>query len=1854
MSATAIERAKAAATAAKATVKAALEKIKPKFGERITIAGEPVYLDMPEDSKVHADRIYLKKHYLPRDEITEETKEVYRRFTAEKKVASCKKDDLDILQKGLSYRLQTIEAEAADLSEKRGNSIPLRQKLGHAQGLRDLLEVVKGEVLLCANKEAADARRKAEEDAAAAAAALDNEPRGIEEDEVQTLVKKFAILILHAKNPQDADRPLLNRPSKNLIAKLETAPLLDEEGLTKFITDHTASNPLLMRILGMGETGLEEHDDFYKTKFYAELLDDIIEQLAPEFTENPPENMSPAKHISWIINKINHFFEEIIEHHDELNAEAAKLQATINDLRSKLEAAVKDAAAMRDGGVAAKATVEDLNAQLAAETAKLVNVQAELAAKADEAARCKNQLEAAAAAATAAGVKAAARIAQLEAAAAGSAAEIVRLERAAEELRGTLAAASAERDRVTGEVAGFQARIATLEDGKSGGVQAAALAEAQIATLQQTIDARNKTLKAINERAIETGKERDAAKAEVENQKDKIAAGKAELEALKATIQGHVTAKEAAIAEKDDAVAAAAAAAAASQGIIDGLQSDAKAAATAVADAAAAAKKITEQLTAKDAELSSLREQLKKCQADLVTAAEEGVEQGSLASEEKARLVAEQARLTESIQRVTDERDSFKTQQAEEAGKVAARNAELVRAQASFQALQAQLDKFKKDTAAAAAATEAKIAGFERQLSEKDADALAMGDEFRRQLDSAQAAAATGLAEKLREKDAENAEAIQAAMAAVDASARQLAEVKKEIAASRADKNRVNAELGTVKKALANKNIAYAANLAQKDAELLAANEAARAALEAAQNKATEDRERAAAAASDALAATTTALEARIREATDRVSQIQAEAAAAAAAAKAASDKEIAGLRTLQLKLQAEAAAMQADLRKAGVDTKAAREATAALDAKNKEIAANLAAMTASKDKCDKDAAAAAAAAKAQLGKLTADLSRQEEAAKQQVAQHAAALDTLRATHAAALATAIATAAADAKKGFDQRAAALGGEKNVQIAAAERSAREAAASQLAAALAAAAAEKRAAVAAASAEGRAAVTKEKDAAIAALKQEGEAASAAAVEAAKKAAKAEFAQREAALKAEMEVAVAAAVDKVKAEKKAELERALAAAAATATAATAAAVAAARDSVMTAAAAELNAVRDGSRAAAAAARQEGSVAARAADLEKLKDFAAKVLAGQAKAAEYAGPENKPLANILGKLDAMGSASSNDICALVYFVSYFLNTMIKPNLLKQQYMLPSLITNIKAAITQTAPKSKDLFNLIMAIQPSLLLANKILPRGGSESSTDTMNYFITQTPTTDILTTLFRFKSGIQSDVAWRTVRGEKGTSTSMSFYLNKSDNRKITLLYRPKTTDTATVKKQRLLARTYGVDGILEFAPRATTTAELAEITALEKLNDNDFITYEVLFLIFLYASKQYIVNNRASIACTVPMEIINNSVLENPLAEKKGEAGPTTLSIRVPEAPTYAEVVVGTPPSSPGPPGSPPPPASVARQPKAPLTAEQRAALVAANVAAQMAAAEALRRAKAPPPSGPPSPAPLPSEGATSAKWAATSAAQKGAPRPATPLPVEGFSAPSSPVASAPPQIYLEAADKVPVIKSDTKTEFIKNYIAHLASSSSGLRRFTIMMNSHPGNPLLNLKNKIRLRLAFRMGDLKYSSDATIRTRSFNEIIQIFINLSDDKRNILLNNDIGTSGVTYNYSLKPYLEKIMEGYPIIVNMIIEDLNKLSTPDVKGTFIKRTTAIDGDIIKLADEVITTVGPNIPLRQVIKDYKPDDPMLDLLLILNIGGALKPTDIMAKLTAIRQSKGGRRTQKKRRQNSKKFTQRKR
>jgi hypothetical protein len=72
----------------------------------------------------------------------------------------------------------------------------------------------------------------------------------------QILVKKFAVLILHAKDPVEEDRGRLNRPAKNLIAKLDAVPNMTNPEIDAFRDTHM-NNPFLLRILELGQYGFE-------------------------------------------------------------------------------------------------------------------------------------------------------------------------------------------------------------------------------------------------------------------------------------------------------------------------------------------------------------------------------------------------------------------------------------------------------------------------------------------------------------------------------------------------------------------------------------------------------------------------------------------------------------------------------------------------------------------------------------------------------------------------------------------------------------------------------------------------------------------------------------------------------------------------------------------------------------------------------------------------------------------------------------------------------------------------------------------------------------------------------------------------------------------------------------------------------------------------------------------------------------------------------------------------------------------------------------------------------------------------------------------------------------------------------------------------------------------------------------------------------------------------------------------------------------------------------------------------------------------------------------------------------------
>ena len=1460
----------ATAKAALTKAKAAFQKIKPKFGESITIAGEPVYLDMPEDaSKVHANRIYLQKYYLPDEIISDDVKILYKRFITEKKVASCEKVHLDILKKGLLHRLQTIEGEAADV-RVRGNSISLRERLGHAQKLRDLLEIVESEVRFCADKAAAEARRKAEEAAAAAAAAADNRPPPLTEEQIRTLVKKFAVLILHAKDPVESDRPRLNRPAKNLIAKLDAVPVMANPEVDAFKSTHM-SNPLLLRILELGQVGFESFDYTYTMNIYTKLLQEIIASVPEEFTRNLPEDAEPHHKIFSILQRITEKGRETERQLLACNTQAAGLQKRIEELGAQVVAAEK--AVKQDPALVAER--DTLKADLQREREELEKVRKEIELLQGERDACTSEMSAIGKAAREAAAVAAARIAELETAAKVSAARIAELEKGAGDAAASKKTADEAAAAVTAQLAGLQAQIASLEAGVPVAAGAAAAAAAEIARLTSELEAATKQKADADAAVALADAATDAARAALAEEQGKHAATKTELEQVRAAIGDERAAKEGAEQARDAAREDAEAAAGAAAKTIADLQASLADAQAKVDSAQEGIARIAEQVAAKDADLAAAREEKRKCEEALTAARSGAAAAAGTASEEKARLEAEAERLGGEVAAIQREREALQQQQVALSADGASKSSDLEAARLAIAGLREQVAKYEADVKETRRVTDKRILDLQKQLDDKGTEGAEAVARLQAQMEAARVASAAELDRQLKEQAAANKAEVDRITALLTRAQDQLVALQATIAAAEKNKGKLRENLGLAAKALSNKTRDNAAALKVREAELLGQIGKGQAALAEAQEKGRQELARVTEESQAALRKKSGEMDELLRAKTDEIAGIRAAAAAAAAEAKRLSDGEITKMRD------------SFDLRRTELEQKVA-EAKRALSqatanaAADKQLQVDLAveerrnllekqrrAVAESERKCAEAATAAAAAADVKIKGALEDLRRQGEVMKEKEASHAAAVSALEAKHKKELTEALAAAAAAAEARFAEQVKALGGQKESAIAAAVQGARAASAADLEAKLAAAAKAKNAAVSQATAEGRAAAAKEKDAEIVRIRQEGEAASAAAVDAAKKEAGAAFKAREATLAGEKDAAIAAAVAKARETKDAEFKAEKAKLAAAAVVATAAAVAAAKVAASEKTAGEV-----------AKARTEEAAKTKATDLETLKRLAGQVLAGQAKWASYPGA-NAQLGQLLAKIDGRMS----DICALVYFVSYFLNKMIRPSLVgirgNNTRYVETLVSNIKAVVDRIANTPDRLFELLMTIEPALLLSNKIMPRR-DETVNDTMNYVIRQKTDTRIFKELvIATKENIATNIAWQVVRNRKDTEKSMRF-IPMENSKQVLFIHRPEVpaSDAVQAGIRKKLLRTYSEGGVLSPIPAADAGALQTVINAAEV--SQDFITYDVLFLVFLYASKKYIIDNKDSIPCTVPIEIINNSILKDSMVEGQAQA------------------------------------------------------------------------------------------------------------------------------------------------------------------------------------------------------------------------------------------------------------------------------------------------------------------------------------------------------------------------------------
>jgi hypothetical protein len=221
----------------------------------------------------------------------------------------------------------------------------------------------------------------------------------------------------------------------------------------------------------------------------------------------------------------------------------------------------------------------------------------------------------------------------------------------------------------------------------------------------------------------------------------------------------------------------------------------------------------------------------------------------------------------------------------------------------------------------------------------------------------------------------------------------------------------------------------------------------------------------------------------------------------------------------------------------------------------------------------------------------------------------------------------------------------------------------------------------------------------------------------------------------------------------------------------------------------------------AEAAAAATAAASGAKASALAKLQDFAARVIAGHATSDDYVGSNNAPLRNIIQKIKSM---EPKDICILAYFVNYFMTHLDIPN-------------DMQVRLNAFVGRVPDLFALITALEPSLLLANKIQPA-------TPMRYFIQQDGVSLVATLS---TAEVDARQAFAVVR-RGGTFLDMRFYPDTANRRM--LLY---ATDGAVPQIRQYKNGIIGPS--VEDASQPPTSTP---------------ISYDVMFLVFLFATRQYV--------------------------------------------------------------------------------------------------------------------------------------------------------------------------------------------------------------------------------------------------------------------------------------------------------------------------------------------------------------------------------------------------------------------
>ena len=277
-----------------------------------------------------------------------------------------------------------------------------------------------------------------------------------------------------------------------------------------------------------------------------------------------------------------------------------------------------------------------------------------------------------------------------------------------------------------------------------------------------------------------------------------------------------------------------------------------------------------------------------------------------------------------------------------------------------------------------------------------------------------------------------------------------------------------------------------------------------------------------------------------------------------------------------------------------------------------------------------------------------------------------------------------------------------------------------------------------------------------------------------------------------------------------------------------------------------ADLKAINDGKTAEIEAALKQERVE----QASKIEQFAAKVLAGSISPEDIAGyADNKPLHNIMQKVDALTKKPSvnTDLCILVYFVSYFMDTMVNPRVSDDpRDMSNELFANIESLLTRVEGRGVSMSDLLKGIQTPLSLANKM-----KRDTTHPMAYYVQGDQRA--FTALYEeYSKSPLNEIRANLVVSDGNVDRRKNFVLPIDQ---YTVLVKNVAGPTDILKLQMKV-----YDGVS--LPMLSTQAQAQQTTKIgDELKKEHLFTYDSLFLIYLFAAKRFILKQDHS-ACSLP--------------------------------------------------------------------------------------------------------------------------------------------------------------------------------------------------------------------------------------------------------------------------------------------------------------------------------------------------------------------------------------------------------